>query len=239
MSQPAWSEDWFDTATPLGVASWRGVDAQYIVATMRLVDNLREQAILEKVLQNAQSGLAGPPRSRSARLYAPQHELLTAPFRHRSPHASRFRPAGAAGVWYGAQTLHAAAAEVAYWRWRFLSASAGLRDKALLTEHLFFQAQVGGLAIDLGLPPWVELREAWTRDRDYSQTQALATDSIARGVQWLRYESVRHPGGRCAAVFDVLALSLDDPFPQQTWHCKTTLDSVMLQHDADRFEWRF
>ena len=112
MSQPAWSEDWFDTATPLGVASWRGVDAQYIVATMRLVDNLREQAILEQVLQNAQSGLAGPPRSRSARLYAPQHELMTAPFRHRSPHASRFRPAGAAGVWYGAQTLHAAAAEV-------------------------------------------------------------------------------------------------------------------------------
>ena len=42
-----------------------------------------------------------------------QHYLLTTPFRYRPAHASRFRPPGARGQWYGAQTLLAACADAA------------------------------------------------------------------------------------------------------------------------------
>ena len=36
------------------------------------------------------------------------------------PQPSRFRSAGAGGVWYGADSVHATCAEIAYWRFRFI-----------------------------------------------------------------------------------------------------------------------
>ena len=225
------AEQAFASATERSTLAWRGVEAQHIVATMRLVDTLDEQAVLEQVLEASKPALREPARAR--------HYLLSTPFRYRSPLPSRFRRAGAAGVWYGAETLQAAAAEVAYWRWRFLSASDGLRDRELLTEHTFFQAQVRGKAIDLTEAPWVQQRARWTADADYSATQALAQAARARGVEWIRYESVRQPDGRCAAAFNVEALQLPEPPVQQTWHCKTTLGSVLLVHGAHRFSWRY
>jgi hypothetical protein len=221
----------FADATERSALAWRGVEAQHIVATMRLVDTLDEQAVLEQVLEASK-----PAQRQAAR---PTHYLLSTPFRYRSPLPSRFRRAGAAGVWYGAETLQAAAAEVAYWRWRFLAASDGLRDRELMTEHTFFQAHVRGKAVDLTELPWVLQRPRWTEDADYRATQELAQAARAEGVQWIRYESVRHPDGRCAAVFDIEALRLPDPPVQQTWHCKTTLGSVLLVHGSDRFAWQF
>ena len=226
-----WAETWFDSAAERSALAWRGVEAQHIVATMRLVDTLDEQAVLEQLLEASKPALQAGER--------PKHYLLATPFRYRSPSASRFRPAGAAGVWYGAETLQTAAAEVAHWRWCFLAASEGLRDQALVTEHTFFQAKVRGTAIDLTELPWLKRRAQWTHDTDYSATQALAKAARERGLQWIRYESARHPGGRCSAVFDVEALHLPVPPIQQTWHCKTTLTSVLMVHGGDRLAWSY
>jgi hypothetical protein len=169
----------FADATERSAVAWRGVEAQHIVATMRLVDTLDEQAVLEQVLEASKPALRPAAR--------PTHYLLSTPFRYRSPLPSRFRRAGAAGVWYGAETLQAAAAEVAYWRWRFLAASDGLRDQELMTEHTFFQAHVRGEAVDLTELPWVLQRARWTEDADYRATQELAQAARAGGVQWIRY----------------------------------------------------
>lgn len=224
-----WPAVGFEAAAELAMDAWRGVAAQQVVATLRLVDTLQEQLLLEQMLEASQPAAAAPDKP----------ALLTQPFRVRSPTASRFRSAGAPGVWYGAQTLRAAAAEVAYWRWRFLTASEGLREQALFTEHTFFRARVAGPALDLLSPPWLALREHWTRDRDYTPTQALASAARARGLQWLRYESVRDPGTPCAAVLQVDALQALDAASLQTWHCKTTHQHVMLVHSQQRHEWRF
>jgi hypothetical protein len=226
-----WPEDWFATAAERSALAWRGVEAQHIVATMRLVDTLDEQAVLEQLLEASKPALQTAEK--------PRHYLLNTPFRYRSPSASRFRRAGAAGVWYGAETLQAAAAEVAHWRWRFLSASDGLRDQELLTEHTFFQAQVQGTAIDLSEMPWLQRRAEWTHDIDYSAPQTLAKAARERSVQWIRYESARHPERRCSAVFDVEALQLPVPPVQQTWHCKATLHNVLMVHGSDRFAWSY
>ncbi len=226
-----WSEAWFDTAAERAALAWRGVEAQHIVATMRLVDTLDEQAVLERLLEASKPALQAADK--------PRHYLLSTPFRYRSPSASRFRRAGAAGVWYGAETLQAAAAEVAHWRWRFLAASDGLQDQALVTEHTFFQARVRGTAIDLTAPPWLKHRARWAHDTDYGATQGLAQAARECGVQWIRYESARHPEGRCAAVFDVEALQLPVPPVQQTWHCKATRSSVLMLHGEDRLAWAY
>ncbi len=80
----AWRDEWF--TAPLRSATallWRGVEAQHRVATMRLVDSLDDQAMLERLLEASKPAL--PPAADGL------HYLLATPFRYRSPHGSRFR----------------------------------------------------------------------------------------------------------------------------------------------------
>jgi hypothetical protein len=59
-------------------------------------------------------------------------------------------------------------------------------------------------------------------------------------VQWIRYESVRAPGYRCAAVLDVEALQMvAQGTTQQTWHCKASRHSVMFVHGTQTHIWNF
>jgi hypothetical protein len=228
---PAWQDEWFEPLARLQMQAWRGVEAQHIVSTMRLVDTLDEQEVLERLLEASKPAL---PAGGSAR-----HYLLGTPFRYRPRHGSRFRHAGALGVWYGAASVRTACAEVAYWRWRFLIDSAGLQDADLLTEHTLFRATVDGRAIDLAEEPWLQSRAHWTAPDSYASTQALARVARNRQVQWIRYESVRDPGGVCCAVFELEALDRLDLASQQTWHCRTTREAVRMVHGAERYEWRY
>ena len=227
--RPPWQETWFEAVLPRGMRAWRAVEAQHVVATMRLVDTLDEQAVLEQLLESSKPALPKPARG--------QHYLLTTPFRYRPPHGSRFRRAGTGGVWYGAEQVRTACAEVAYWRWRFLVDSSGLVDGELLTEHTVFAAQVDGPSIDLLTSPWVAARAHWTRPDDYRATQQLADAARRHGVGWLRYESVRDPGGVCCAVFGPETLSGPDLASQQTWHCRTTRQGVRMVHGDEGHEW--
>jgi hypothetical protein len=223
-----WREDWFVQPPPRPATAllWRGVEAQRRVATMRLVDTLEEQEQLERILDGSK-----PPLPRGA---AALHYLIATPFRYRSPHASRFRAAADPGLWYGAREKATACAEVAYWRWRFLVDSAGLRGGELITEHSFFQAQVRGVAIDLTRPPWSEAASAWTQRDDYADCQALGRAARERGVQWIRYASVRRPPGRCAAVFDPHCLRLPQAERLETWVCKVTATQALMLHGDER-----
>jgi len=233
MSTATWSVAWFEKGVADGsMLAWRGVEAQHIVSTMRLVDTADEQGVLETLLERSKPPL--PP------MKAPKHYLLSTPFRYRPPHPSRFRPAGTLGLWYGAEELYAACAEVAYWRHRFILDSTALLKTELLTEHTFFQARVDGVAIDLMRPPWHAAKPDWNHGSDYRATHALAEAARDRGVQWICYESVRAPGHRCAAVLDVESLEMvANGTTQQTWHCKTTRESVMMVHKTDRHVWAF
>lgn len=228
-----WQTAWFEVGVaPMTMQAWRGVEAQHVVSTMRLVDSADEQDELERILERSKPPLPSADR--------PRHYLLTTPFRYRPQHPSRFRRAASLGVWYGAESLEAACAEVAYWRHRFILDSAALLQQELLTEHTFFGAQVHGVAIDLTSEPWVQARAVWTQPSDYAATQTVADEARDRGVQWICYESVRAPGHRCAAVLDVNALEQPDTgLKQQTWHCKATRERVMMVSESQRFAWDF
>lgn len=219
-------EDWIgQTIAPAEGSYWRAVEAQHLVATMRLVDTLDEQALLEQILEDSKPPVAAGHRA--------LHYLLSTPFRYSTPQPSRFRPADAGGIWYGAGDLRTACAEVGYWRWRFLLDSAGLRDGELICEHTLFQARVKGRAIDLSGQPWARRRRDWSHPSNYSACHALADWARARSVQWIAYASVRHPGGQCAAVLDALALSLHEPARQQTWVGKVTRKQAMFSHGRE------
>ena len=225
-----WQEDWLAQAEPRKRLLWRGVEAQHRVATMRLVDDLDEQLLLEQLLEDSKPTL--PPRAGSA------HYLLFTPFRYISPWPSRFRRADEPGAWYGADEPATVAAEIAWWRWRFYMDSDGLRGQPVLTELTFFQARFSGTELDITQPPWSAQRPQWRDPDDYTQCHALATRvrALQPPVQAIRYESARAEGGLCEVVFDVHALAIPKPGLQQTWTCKTTSDRVLLSHDAQRLQ---
>jgi hypothetical protein len=210
-----------------GSALWRGVEAQHVVATMKLVDTVAEQHLLEELLETSKPAL--PAAARGA------HYLIATPFRYRPAHASRFRPAGTPGLWYGAEDLETACAEVAYWKWRFLVDSSALADGSLHTQHTFFRAEVAGRRINLKARPWSAAGAAWQHASDYRACHALAAAARAHGVDWIRYASARRPGGVCGAVLAPAALQLAPGFAQQLWACKTTRAQVFLQHDSKTF----
>ncbi len=113
--------------------------------------------------------------------------------------------------------------------------SHGLRDGELVTEHTFFQAQVKGVVLDLKREPWSAAAEAWTRRDDYAPCQALARAARAHGkAQWIRYASVRRPGGSCGAVLAPQALSLPAALLLQTGVCTVTATQALMLHDEDR-----
>jgi hypothetical protein len=209
---------------------WRGVEAQHVVATMRLVDGLDEQRVLEELLETSKPSL--PPEAKE------WHYLIFTPFRYRSPLASRFRRPFDPGVWYGAEELKTACAEVAHWRWRFLMDSEALETQALHTEHRFFRARARGSCADLTTPPWSAARSVWRSRTDYSGCQDLADEARKRDVAWIRYATVRAPEGNCGAVLRAHALSLAEPFEQQTWACKTSRHGAFLQRlgRGERYE---
>jgi RES domain-containing protein len=218
----AWQGAWFASGVRTKAAKlWRGVEAQHVVSTMRLADDPVEQRVLEELLETSKPAIPADASDR--------HYLLFTPFRYRSPLGSRFRRAHDPGVWYGAEELGTACGEVAYWKWRFLMDSDALRATALHTEHTFFRAQVRGRCADLTSSPWRAASRAWTHKSDYAQCQALGEAARKHEVAWIRYAAVRVAQGFCAAVFKPNALSLTEPFEQQTWACKTTAQGVWLQ----------
>lgn len=227
----AWKPAWFDDGVrSRGAALWRGVEAQHVVATMRLADGLEEQRVLEELLETSKPPLPAEARGR--------HYLIFTPFRYRSPVPSRFRRAADPGVWYGAEEVRTACAEVAYWKWRFLMDSDALAGEALHTEHTFFRARVRGGCADLTAAPWKAAARFWGHATDYSACQDLADEARRRGLAWLRYASERVTGGMCGAVLRADALTLAEPPGQQTWASKTTRAGVYLQRAgyAQRYE---
>ncbi|MFT7721298.1 MAG: RES family NAD+ phosphorylase [Roseateles sp.] len=231
----AWRPAWFLDCARDGMTAWRGVESQSQVATWRLVDSGAEHDTLEAMLEASKPPLPDGCEG--------LHYLCFTPFRYTSPYPSRFRRPGEAGVWYGAASVATVCAELAYWRHRFILDSAGLaRDgNGLLTRHTLFQARIDGRALDLTAAPWSAGHAAWTHGADYRATQAVAADARAHGVEWIRYESVRHPGTHCAAVLAPRALAGGHPFDLQEWVCHATRSRVILNPLAGgtRHSWDF
>jgi len=219
-----WQETWFEGVRSRSRLLWRGVEAQHLIATLRLTDSASDHRVLEELLERSKPPL--PPHAHA------RHYLLTTPFRYRSPIASRFRRALDPGAWYGAEELRTAGAETGYWRWRFLSDSEGLKGQALHTTHSFFRAQVRGRCLDLTRPPWNAAQQHWRHPRDYSACHELAAAARTQRVAWIRYQSARVSAGVCGAVFEPSALTLNRTSPMQTWVCRSTAAGARLQRSG-------
>jgi hypothetical protein len=192
---------------------WRIVEAQHVVSTLKLVDTLAEQELLERVLEESKPPV--PPECRHL------HYLLATPFRYGAPypHGSRFRRAGyTPGVFYASASTATAVAELAFHRLLFFAESPGTPWPANPGEFTAFAIRFGtATGLDLTLPPLDGDAARWTDRTDYSACQALADAARDAGIESLRYPSARDPGGRNIALLTCRAFRSREPIERQAW----------------------
>ena len=210
------------SAQPARCAVWRAVGAQQVASTLALVDSLEEQHLLERLLDESK-----PPVPSAAAHLSP---LLLTPFRYPPPPGgSRFRGPNDPGVFYAADAVRTACAELGYWRWHHLLDTPALDAMPTLPQTVF-GVRLATDAADLRALPLVRDRAAWTRPDDYAACQRFARTARAAGVGAIRYESVRDPQrGGCCAVLTPGAFVPPVPFGLQTWLLSVARDRVVWQ----------
>ncbi|WP_396271149.1 RES family NAD+ phosphorylase [Ideonella sp.] len=125
---------------------------------------------------------------------------VMAAFCHLNPEGSRFSD-GTWGVYYGAESLETAVAEVSHHRSRFLAAT---QEPALQVDMRAYGARVMQPLHDLRGKAWQSLHQ----HDDYAAPQQWAR-RLREAQSWgVAYRSVRRPGGECVAVFRPRALAL-------------------------------
>ncbi len=204
---------------------WRAVEAQHRVSTMVLVDTLDEQALLEHILDDSKPTLVSEQKS--------LHYLLFTPFRYPPlPHGSRFRAAFDPGVFYGADLVSTACAELGYWRWRLLVDSPAL-ELIQPVQQTLFKTGARGNMIDLRQPPHVRRRKMWTDPDDYSACQSMARKARNAGVQMIRYQSVRDPKqAGCTALLTHQVFTERVPSESQSWTLAVFKRHVFWRRDS-------
>ncbi len=193
---------------------WRLVESQSRVATLKLVDTLEEQAILEAELEGSKPLIPAA--------CADFDYLLATPFRYAPyPHGSRFRRARQReGCFYAAERVETAVAEEAFYRLVFFLDAPGAKRPANPQERTAFRVPAGTeQAIDLTRPPFDSQAALWEHPTDYRQCQVLADTAREAGIEAIRYRSVRDPeGGANLAVLRPEAFRATRPEVFETWH---------------------
>jgi RES domain len=206
---------------------WRAVEAQHVASTLRLVANVQEQLVLERLLDRSK-----PPLPAET---AGLHYLLATPFRYSSPIGSRFRAPADSGIWYGAEAQRTACAELGFWRWRFLMDTEALETLGPSPQTVF-RAGIDGRLVDLTEPPFKKARAEWTHPDDYRPTQAFARTARQAGIDAIRYESVRDPQHGAAVAVLRPCFRPHKPLEQHTWLLTVRRAAVIWQREGESFE---
>mgnify|MGYP000343439635 FL=1 len=135
------------------------------------------------------------------RLTGPNVGPILAPFIfYDSP--GRFNGGTKFGAYYAAKELITAIAETIYHRERFLRAT---KEKAQNVENIAISADLKGVLNDVrGMK---EDHPDLYHPEDYSYSQSVAKELKNSGSLGVVYDSVRHGGGECVAIFKPRILS--------------------------------
>lgn len=208
---------------------YRVVEAQHVIATRKLVDTLEEHELLEQLIEEHK-----PPLPDEC---AGIDYLLATPFRYPPlRHGSRFGTVTERGIWYGAERLRTAFAEVAYYRLLFLAGSAAELEP-VEAEFTAFQATVRSAKyIDLTAVPFAAHARRISDKGSYRHAQPLGAAMRKAGVEVFRYASAREQPetGSCVGVFVCSVFSPPRPRGHQSWRGYATRERVEFVRSVDR-----
>lgn len=215
-----------DAPGPRSGEVWRLVEDQSRASTLKLVDDLDEQRTLEEILDPSK-----PPVPAECRHL---HWLLFTPFRYAACGDSRFRRAGATpGVFYAAERVWTAVAELAFWRLLFFSESPETPwpgNPQVLTA--FSADYATDRCLDLTEPPWSDRAALWIHPTDYAACHAVADEARATGCGAIRSQSARDPeGGINVSLLTCAAFAGAGPTCRQTWRFKTGPSGLIAASD--------
>jgi hypothetical protein len=233
------------------------VESQHIAATMKPVDDRAEQDLLKTLLESSKPAQV-TARAAGIGAGARTHRLdylLATPFRYDPRRGgSRFRSETDPGVFHGAETVRTAAAELGYWRWRFLDDAVDL-ERLGPVPHTAFRTAIATQAVDLQRPPFDTNAGLWQHPRDYGPTQRFARvvhethsqhrtqpdqSPAAEGppVHGILYRSVHDPEPAwCLALLSPEGFAERRPQPdRQTWYLAVTPHEVMLRRDTESMQ---
>ncbi|HEX7117761.1 MAG TPA: RES family NAD+ phosphorylase [Longimicrobiales bacterium] len=135
------------------------------------------------------------------RVVGPGAGYIMAAFTHVAPEGGRFHD-GTFGAYYAARERDTAVAETIWRRATFLARTA---EPPMHLDMRLLEADLAGELHDVrGMA--AALPAVYDPD-DYGASQALARDLRLMGSAGIAYDSVRAPGGECAAVFRPRLLS--------------------------------
>ena len=219
-------------ARALAGVCWRVVEAQHHVSTLKLVDSVAEQEILEDLIERTKPPL--PPECRDL------NYLLSTPFRYGAvyPKGSRFRRAGMTeGVFYASETPQTAVAEMTFYRLLFFAESPDTPWPANPAEYTAFSVEYGTKkAIDLTKGKYAAGRAKWMHVTDYTTCQSLAETARSAKIEVIRYASVRDPGhGMNVALLNCRCFRSPKPLDQQTWRIRLSAAGAQAIREAPKF----
>lgn len=178
--------------------AWRIVPSRF--PPVGVFDDIADPADLDAVyavegltnprLREAMGELSMVPPGR--RISGPGTTPVMAAFTHLNPEGSRFSDGGY-GVFYAGHSVATAVEETVYHRERFLRAT---REPPIDLQMRCYRMAVHGVLHDL--------RGGWPEAHDadsYTASQALARRLRETGSEGIVYDSVRHRGGTCVALF--------------------------------------
>ncbi|RVC90661.1 RES domain-containing protein, partial [Mesorhizobium sp. M2A.F.Ca.ET.017.03.2.1] len=125
------------------------------------------------------------------------------------------------GVYYAAETVLTAVAEMAFYRLLFFAESPATPWPNDAAEYTAFAAAIKcERAIDLTRPPLDRDDKAWTLPTDYTACQAIADVAREAEMQAIRYRSVRDPKGANIALLTCKGFAKAKPLEPQTWRIR-------------------
>jgi hypothetical protein len=206
------------------IPSYRIVPSRF--PPVGLYDRVADPADLEAVF--AVENLTNPRLRQEAgeislvapadRVSGPGTTPIMAAFTHLNPEGARFSD-GTYGAYYAGRSLSTAVAESRYHRERFLMRT---REDPIELDMRTYLADLRGDLHDIRRRK--DLRPVYDPE-NYSASQALGRDLRAARSDGIVYDSVRDPGGECAAVLRprVLSPCVQGPHFGYVWNGSTIM----------------
>lgn len=139
----------------------------------------------------------------------PDTTAIMAAFTHLNPEGSRFSD-GSYGVYYAANDIETALAETRYHRERFLQRT---NEPSIEVDMRSYKSEIKAKSHDIR-GQQQQLPDVYAND--YGASQKLARELRNQGSNGIVYDSVRHSGGECVAIFRA---NIPQPTTQGSHYC--------------------
>ncbi len=200
---------------------WRVVESQEHVATLHVVDDLAEQEMLERLLDDVK------PRYRAGT--EGMHYLLKTAFRYPPlKWGSRFGTTLMPSYFYASEQPKTALCECAYYRFLFLDDMQTPYSAPIRSEYSLFRVLVASeRCLDLSLATYKKMRADLRSPTSYQISHQVGQWAYERGeIDLIRFESARDSGGLNVAISEPQSIRSKKPNALQRWLCLTKSDSV-------------